>query len=69
MWTSIIKELKAASGLTQPDLAVLCGCGQNTISDLETGKTGDPRYTLGKKILGLHRKHCGKRPKKTAEVA
>ena len=63
MWQTIIKEIKLASGLTQPEIANKCGCGQTTISELETGKTGDPRYTLGKSLLSLHRKHCGKRTK------
>lgn len=38
-------------GISQSRLANLVGCGQTTISDLASGKTREPRYSLGIAIL------------------
>lgn len=54
-WPSIIKGI-TESGLTQPDIAKLCDCGQATISDLAQGKTKDPRTSTGLVLLDLARK-------------
>lgn len=54
-WKQIISELQAR-GYTQPQIARYCGCGQASISDLATGKTSQPRYSLGELLLQLHRK-------------
>lgn len=53
-WPTIIRGLTDA-GLTQPDIARLCGCGQSTISDLLRGTTNDPRTSTGLRLLGLAR--------------
>lgn len=53
-WPKIIGGLTAA-GLTQPEIARLCGCGQSTISDLLRGATTDPRTSTGLLLLGLAR--------------
>ena len=34
-------------GLTQEQLAARVGCGQSTISDIYSGKTLDPRSSIG----------------------
>ena len=51
-WKSLIAEIQA-HGLTQPQIAALCGCGQATVSDLANGKTSDPRHTLGESLKAL----------------
>lgn len=40
-------------GLTQKQLAQKAGCGQATISDIASGKTRDPRSSIGLAILGV----------------
>lgn len=51
-WKSAISELQAF-GMTQPQIAAACGCQQTTISALATGKTQDPRDSLGQKLRTL----------------
>lgn len=51
-WKSTIAELQA-HGLSQPQIAAVCGCGQATISDLASGKTQDPRHSLGQNLIAL----------------
>lgn len=53
-WPTIIRGL-TESGLTQPEISRLCGCGQSTISDLVRGATTDPRTSTGLMLLGLAR--------------
>lgn len=53
-WSTIIRSLTGA-GLTQPEIAQFCGCGQSTISDLARGATTDPRTSTGLALLGLAR--------------
>lgn len=53
-WPTIIRGL-TASGLTQPEIARLCHCGQSTVSDLLRGATTDPRTSTGLLLLGLAR--------------
>lgn len=53
-WASTVRAL-LGSGLTQPQLAQLCGCGQATISDVVRGKTTDPRTSLGLRLIDLAR--------------
>lgn len=52
-WTEIIGALVSDAGLTQPEIAKLCGCGQSTISDLLRGHTTDPRTSTGLMLLTL----------------
>ena len=54
-WLNLISDIKK-HGLTQPQIAAICGCGQATISDLENGKTVDPRHSLGEALVGLLQK-------------
>lgn len=52
-WPNIIERIQSARGWTQPQIAVATGCAQATISDLATGKTKEPRHSLGQALLGL----------------
>ena len=40
-------------GMTQKQLAAKAGCGQATISDIASGKTLDPRSSIGLAILSV----------------
>lgn len=51
-WPRILRALLAA-GMTQPEIAKACDCGQSTISDMLRGKTTDPRTSLGLRLLTL----------------
>jgi len=51
-WKSTIADLQAL-GMSQPQIAAVCGCGQATISDLASGKTQDPRHSLGQNLIAL----------------
>lgn len=53
-WKQIIGRLQA-SGMSQPQIAARCRCGQATISDLASGKTSDPRHSLGQALQLLAR--------------
>lgn len=53
-WPNIIRAL-VASGLTQPQIAEACRCGQSTVSDMLNGKTQDPRTTTGLLMLSMAR--------------
>jgi transcriptional regulator with XRE-family HTH domain len=46
-WVDLIALLQDA-GYTQTEIAQECGCAQNTISDLATGKTKRPNFDIGK---------------------
>lgn len=65
-WKIIIAEILLHGQLTQPNLAIQCGCGQATISDLASGKTKQPSYPLGKALITIHKKHM-KKAKSTAQ--
>lgn len=51
-WSATVKAL-LASGMTQPQVAAACMCGQSTISDILTRRTLDPRVSLAFKLLRL----------------
>lgn len=51
-WKAVFIELHAY-GMTQPEIATVCGCGQTTISALATGKTAEPRDSLGQALRRL----------------
>lgn len=52
-WKNLIAEL-IATGMTQPEIAARCGCGQTTVSELARGVTAEPRWALGEKLKKLH---------------
>lgn len=51
-WNSVIRELQDF-GLTQPQIAALCGCGQATLSDLANGRSKELRHALGESLRTL----------------
>ena len=55
-WKLLIAQLRAI-GLTQEAIADYCKCGQSTVSELSTGKTKQPSYSLGESLTALHKKH------------
>lgn len=58
-WKKLIADLKIA-GFSQEQIAQACGCGQTTISELMTGKTKNPGYSVGEAIKSFHRKNAHK---------
>jgi hypothetical protein len=53
-WQKLIADLQAR-GLRQVDIASLCDCRQSTVSDLATGITKEPSFTLGQSLIALHK--------------
>lgn len=53
-WKKLIAELSAA-GLTQAQIADLCGVAQATVSDLHRGETKSPGFSFGAALVELHR--------------
>lgn len=60
-WKNVISEIQTNASLTQPQIASKAGCAQTTISDLATGKTAEPRHSLGEALLALRRQTQRKR--------
>jgi transcriptional regulator with XRE-family HTH domain len=56
-WKNYIAEI-VQKGLSQSQIAIRAGCGQTTISDLASGKTQEPRYSLGVALLQIG-ESCG----------
>lgn len=48
-WSHIVLAIQA-HGLSQPQIAAKCGCAQSTISDIATGRTKDPRFSIGEAL-------------------
>lgn len=51
-WKNYIAAV-AGKGLTQKQIAEKAGCGQATISDIASGKTLDPRSSIGLALLSV----------------
>ena len=51
-WPLVIQTLQKR-GLTQVEIASICGTRQSTIGDLLAGRTSEPRYGLGEALLDL----------------
>ncbi|QIL72293.1 helix-turn-helix transcriptional regulator [Diaphorobacter sp. HDW4B] len=51
-WKDYIAAI-AERGLTQKQLADKAGCGQATISDIASGKTRDPRSSIGFALIRI----------------
>lgn len=51
-WQSLIASIQKR-GLSQVQIASICGCGQPTISDLSKGHTVEPRFALGQQLIVL----------------
>jgi predicted XRE-type DNA-binding protein len=50
-WKALIAELQEY--LSQPQIAAIVGCGQSTLSDLASGASKEPRYSLGESLKAL----------------
>ena len=48
-----IREMRKKKGLSQTELANLCGTTQNTISSLETGQYSPSAYLSGLIVIAL----------------
>lgn len=60
-WKHYIAAI-AEKGISQSQLAKQAGCGQATISDLASGKTLEPRHSLGMALIRVGRRHGVKTP-------
>lgn len=68
-WKQHITQLQA-KGYTQQQIALECGCSQAGICDLVRGRTKEPRYAVGAKLLDLLAKPSGgRKPKPTQTPA
>lgn len=54
-WNHYIAAI-TAKGVSQSQLAKQAGCGQATISDLASGKTLEPRHSLGVALVRIGRR-------------
>lgn len=52
-WKHTVSQAQARNGLTQMSLAKLAGCSQACIGDLMHGRTREPRFSLGQRLLEL----------------
>lgn len=52
-WKQVLTEIKQRQGLTQVQIAARVGCSQATICDLYHGRTAEPRYSIGQKLIEL----------------
>ncbi len=66
-WQAIIKDL-IEDGYTQTQLAIECGVGQTTVSDLARGASTDPSYSFGRALNELHERLL-KRRQRQAKLA
>lgn len=57
-WTKIIRDIMD-TGLTQMQIAVLVVSSQSHISFLYRGGRKQPGWSLGDRLLSLHRERCG----------
>ena len=62
-WNDYIAAI-AEKGVSQSQLAKQAGCGQATISDLASGKTKEPRHSLGAVLLRIGKRY-GVKPSAT----
>lgn len=61
-WKDYIAAI-AEKGVSQSQIAKQAGCGQATISDLASGKTQEPRHSLGVALMRVGKRHGIKTPK------
>ena len=52
-WSHVITQIQQRHGLTQPQIAERVGCSQAAISHLHIGRTPEPRYSVGQRLLEL----------------
>lgn len=65
-WIAIVSDLQERYGRT--DLARKVEAGVSTLADLATGKTTEPRHSLGVLLLQLHAKRGRPATRKTKKV-
>ena len=51
-WPEIMETL-AERGWTQAQLAARVGCSQSTLSDIATGVTAEPRYSIARVLIAM----------------
>jgi transcriptional regulator with XRE-family HTH domain len=56
-WKTIIEALCEA-GLSQKEIGIRADCSQNTVWMLLHGKTTNPSYTTGMKLISLYEEVC-----------
>lgn len=61
-WKDYIAAI-AETGVSQSQIAKKAGCGQATISDLASGKTQEPRHSLGVALVRFGKQQGIKTPK------
>ena len=66
-WKTLISDLQRA-GLTQVQIAQICGCGQSAISKLAIGPDRTPSFPVGQALLALHKKTMRRVAKHQAEA-
>ena len=66
-WKNTISDLQKA-GLTQVQIAQVCGCTQSTVSELLNDESKVPRYPVGVALLELHKKTMRRVAKNQAEA-
>ena len=59
-WRTLVAAI-IATGATQTQIAEECGCAQSTISDLLTGQTAEPRWSLGQSLVAMAHRRGAKR--------
>ena len=57
-WAALLKELRAA-GFTLKGIAHKAECDPDTLYNIVTGETAEPKHSVGDVILELHRGLCG----------
>lgn len=53
-WKRIVREIKAATSMSQDEIGAAVGCNQSAISLLEKGVTKEPLAGIGLRLLVLH---------------
>lgn len=52
-WKTLITEIQRTRGLSQAEIARMVGCSQPAISGLLNGKSAEPSYSLGARLVAL----------------
>lgn len=60
-WAKLISEIQVA-GFTQAKIADSVGCSQSSLCDLANGRTKEPLYRIGERLVAMHKIHCKKVP-------
>lgn len=57
-WGSIITDLRGKSGMTLAEIGTAVGLSQSAVSDIEQGRTSEPRGEAALRLYSLHRERC-----------